>query len=156
VWSPHWNMKCFNISKTVEIPTLFVTQIRYKREIPFRQYLSDKAHSRSLCKGQSHSNYTLYVKQSFMIIVHTIHKVVHWLDAIWGAFISFTDILVWILLSSYASVLHKHTLYCNWMEIKFILKDIKHVHRRPLLDKFGNMRLLVWVKILRWPVGLLL
>jgi hypothetical protein len=35
------------------------------------------------------------------------------------------------------------------MGIEFILKDSKHVHRRPYLDIFGNMRLLVWAKILR-------
>jgi hypothetical protein len=29
-----------------------------------------------------------------MIILHVIHKVVHWLDAIWGASISFTESLV--------------------------------------------------------------
>jgi hypothetical protein len=29
------------------------------------RYISDKAHSKSLCKGQGHSKYTLYVNQSF-------------------------------------------------------------------------------------------
>jgi hypothetical protein len=41
---------------------------------------------------------------------------------------------------------------CNWMGIKFILKDHRHVHRRLYWDIFGNM-------ILRWlfrPVGFLL
>jgi hypothetical protein len=44
-------------------------------EISCWQDLSDKAHSRSLCKGQgysTYSNYTLEVKQSFIIIVHII------------------------------------------------------------------------------------
>ena len=36
------------------------------------RFRSDKAHSRSLRKGQGYSNYTLQVKQSFIIIVHII------------------------------------------------------------------------------------
>jgi hypothetical protein len=55
--------------------------------------LSHKGHLRSLCKGQGYSKYTLYVKQTLLIIVHVIHKVFHWLDAIQEASISFTGIV---------------------------------------------------------------
>jgi hypothetical protein len=65
------------------------------------KFLSDKAHS-SHVKGQGHSKYTLYVKQTFSDHMHVIHKVVHWLDAIQGASISLDKLskLSYLLFSS--------------------------------------------------------
>jgi hypothetical protein len=73
--------KCVNIQLNI---LLKVNMVKWWLQTRPMRY------SRSLRKGQGHSNYTLYVKQSFMIIVHIIHKVVHLLDAIQEASISFT------------------------------------------------------------------
>jgi hypothetical protein len=61
--------------KTVDIPSPICHTDKIKRG----RYILDKAHSRSLRKGQGHSNYNLHVcvKQSYMITVHIIHEVVH-------------------------------------------------------------------------------
>jgi hypothetical protein len=80
-WShPLLNRKCRNISKTIEIPT----------PKPYTSFI--------LVLGDIwwyNIMWCFHPSETGSAQIPQIHELVHWLDAIWGASICFTDILVY-------------------------------------------------------------